>query len=300
MLLKLKLFPTGTHTDSAGVTRDFPAEMLQGAADAYDVAVHEAPIVELHDDAPGAFRHGYVAKLAFEDGTLVPYASNLSTMLLSGLNDKSVRYFSASFYLPENPNNPVPGSLYLRHVGIVPIPAVKGQPEPELVYSEQNQTLVVNFMEAEAVADDKTKQTKPHAELVEARASTGSASDFAEQQAAIAAERAALEAEKQAHRAEKIASFCESLEADGKLLPRDRDTVAGILDYLEQAPKNAVVNFGEGDSAKQTGLAQAFRAFLKAQPKAVEFGELSKPDGHTDFAEDELKTIAAGIAAGGK
>ena len=42
MILKLKLFPVGVHTDSSGVTREFTADMLANAAAVYDVGVHEA------------------------------------------------------------------------------------------------------------------------------------------------------------------------------------------------------------------------------------------------------------------
>jgi hypothetical protein len=313
MILKLKLFPVGVHTDSSGVTREFTADMLANAAAVYDVGVHEAPIVELHDDGPGAFRHGGVAKLEFDGETLIPHVNQLSYPLLNGVNDGSVRYFSASFYLPDNPNNPVPGSLYLRHVGIVPIPAVKGQPEPELVYSESKQTLTMNFMEADVMSDpvSPARQAKKEvAEFLEANAESLAKKQAAfeeshRQREAEFAEREKRLAEKEAEiRRAKIAQFCGSLAASGKLLPRDTPTVVGILDYLEQAPAAVTVSFAEpgaeGETAKKDGtLAEAFKSFLANQPKAVEYGEITKPDGNAAGGQDaEMKRMAENIAKG--
>ena len=51
---------------------------------------------------------------------------------------------SSSFYLPDSPNNPCPGNLYLRHVGFLGAmpPAVKGLRNPEFAENEQG---VVDF-----------------------------------------------------------------------------------------------------------------------------------------------------------
>jgi hypothetical protein len=54
----LEVFRTGTHTDSAGRTRDWTEEDLRKIVATYDPAQHEAPIVLACAavSAPGGYR----------------------------------------------------------------------------------------------------------------------------------------------------------------------------------------------------------------------------------------------------
>ena len=65
----LHIFRAGRHTASCGTALDFDENALQRAVDAYDPAVHEAPIVAGHpkDNGP-AF--GWIKGLSFADGNL--------------------------------------------------------------------------------------------------------------------------------------------------------------------------------------------------------------------------------------
>lgn len=107
----------------------------------------------------------------------------------------------------------------------------------------------------------------------------------AEQMAALQAENARLkvEADAMSVRETKIAkaelaqrqaanaAFCEQLVADAKLHPRLKGNAASFLDAL---PVDQSVEFAEDDGTKSAKpLSDAFRAFLTAQPKIVEFGE---------------------------
>jgi hypothetical protein len=103
--------------------------------------------------------------------------------------------------------------------------------------------------------------------------------------AALETENAALkakevafaEAEKKraadARHAEHVA-FAEGLIAEGKLLPAYKDSVVANMDFV--GGQESVVEFGEGD-VKQP-LIDAYKAFLLAQPKQVDFGEASGAD----------------------
>ena len=65
----LHIFRAGQHTASCGTTLMFDEAALQGAVDAYNPTLHEAPIVIGHpkDNGP-AF--GWIAGLSYADGDL--------------------------------------------------------------------------------------------------------------------------------------------------------------------------------------------------------------------------------------
>lgn len=69
-------------------------------------------------------------------------------------------------------------------------------------------------------------------------------------------------------------SFADDLVAEGRLLEASKDKVVAILDAL---PADASVSFAEGEA--KLSPADAVRAVLKEQPKAVSFGQLDLPGG---------------------
>lgn len=85
------------------------------------------------------------------------------------------------------------------------------------------------------------------------------AANFAEAQATSA---------RAARHADHLA-FAEGLVKEGKLLPAQKDVAAATLDFM--ADQDQVVEFGEGDAKKP--LLQAFKEFMQALPKQVDFGE---------------------------
>ena len=123
----LHIFKPGRQTAMSGVTLEFSESDLEASARAYDPAKHEAPLVIGHPkhDAPA---YGWVKSLAAgTDGlNAEPHQvdANFAELVTAGRYKK----ISASFYLPDAPNNPVPGVYYLRHVGFLGAqpPAVKG------------------------------------------------------------------------------------------------------------------------------------------------------------------------------
>lgn len=80
------------------------------------------------------------------------------------------------------------------------------------------------------------------------------------------------------------AAFAESLVAEGKLLPAHKEVTVATLDFM--AGQEQAVEFGEGDARQP--LIDGFKSFLQAQPKQVEFGEVSgavdKDAGTVNFA----------------
>ena len=123
----LHIFKPGRQTAMSGAVLDFSESDLAACARAYDPALHEAPIVIGHPrhDAPA---YGWVKSLAAgHDGLNAdPHQvdANFAELVTAGRFKK----ISSSFYLPDSPNNPVPGVYYLRHVAFLGAqpPAVKG------------------------------------------------------------------------------------------------------------------------------------------------------------------------------
>jgi hypothetical protein len=124
---QIDIFRSGTHTDSRGRQFAFSDADLQTVASKYDPALHHAPIVVGHpkDNHPA---YGWVKSIAFQDGHLVAEPEDIEPQFADLVKAKRYRKVSASFYSPDQPNNPAPGHYYLRHVGFLgaAAPAVKG------------------------------------------------------------------------------------------------------------------------------------------------------------------------------
>ncbi len=141
----LHIFKPGRRTAMSGVTLDFSESDLEASARAYDPTKHEAPIVIGHPkhDAPA---YGWVKSLAAgaEGLNAEPHQvdADFAELVAAGRYKK----ISASFYLPDAPNNPAPGVYYLRHVGFLGAqpPAVKGLKQAEFADAEDG---VVEFGE---------------------------------------------------------------------------------------------------------------------------------------------------------
>lgn len=123
----IEIFATGSHRSMNGLTLSFGDSDLAAVADNYDPSLHHAPIVVGHPtlDAPA---YGWVDALAVRDGRLVATPADVDPAFADLVKVKRYAKVSASFFRPMAPNNPVPGSYYLRHVGFLgaTAPAVKG------------------------------------------------------------------------------------------------------------------------------------------------------------------------------
>ena len=119
---------------------------LEACANAYDPAIHEAPIVIGHPktDLPA---YGWVKSLAFsESGLLDAHPHQVNVDFAEMVNNGAFKKVSASFYTPDSKNNPVPGVYYLKHVGFLgaEAPAIKGLRQASFSESEEG---VIEFNE---------------------------------------------------------------------------------------------------------------------------------------------------------
>lgn len=112
----------------SGVTLEYTEAQLQACAEAYDPALHRAPMVVGHPkmDDPS---YGWVESLDYSDGILrVTDSDQVEVEFQEMVNDGRFSKVSPSFYLPDAPNNPKPGTLYIKHLGFLgaAAPAIKG------------------------------------------------------------------------------------------------------------------------------------------------------------------------------
>lgn len=128
-----------------GMTLEFSEDMLRGSIEGYDPELHEAPIVVGHpkDNLPA---YGWVKSLQFgEDGVIEVVPDQVDAEFAEMVAAGRFKKRSASWYLPDSPNNPKPGTLYLRHVAFLGAqpPAVKGLKDVE--FSEDDGAITIEF-----------------------------------------------------------------------------------------------------------------------------------------------------------
>lgn len=126
---QVEIFRPGRHMAMSGQVIEFTAADVAAIAAAYDPAVHEAPHVVGHPTTDGP-AYGWVQSLSVNDAGRLCVATSrqvepaFADLVSAGRFKKR----SASFYPPAHPNNPTPGSYYLKHVGWLgaQAPAIKG------------------------------------------------------------------------------------------------------------------------------------------------------------------------------
>lgn len=154
---ELEIFRAGSHTSSEGVRLTFTERDLDAIVASYDPKVHEAPCVVGHPthDAPAVgWIHGLKRKGKSLEATVDMAASFKE-------QSKGFKKRSASFYMPNAPENPKPGAYYLRHVGFLGAmpPAVKGLRDAS--FSDDGKGLVtIEFAEGDAAEPAKDAPAK--------------------------------------------------------------------------------------------------------------------------------------------
>ncbi|MBF0802912.1 MULTISPECIES: 2-oxoacid:acceptor oxidoreductase [unclassified Neisseria] len=132
-----EIFKSGKRMGADGTQWNITDEDVQRAAEVYDPKLHEAPVVVGHPktDAPA---YGWIPKLSAESGSLSAEFAQMDDDFAAAVKAGRYKKVSASFWPPGHPNNPVPDSYYLRHVGFLGAhpPAVKGLRQIEFADGE--------------------------------------------------------------------------------------------------------------------------------------------------------------------
>lgn len=284
----IDIFKAGKRPDSSGVEINITTEMLQQAVAAYDPKFHEAPFVIGHpkDNHPA---YGWAKSLRLEGDVLKAEPEQVDPAFAEMVNSGRFKKISASFYLPDNPNNPKKGSLYLRHIGFLGAmpPAVKGLRTP--IFNEEGDDGIVEFSQdflspnQEDNLMDKDKVAELEAKLAQAEQAKAKAeaekAQMAQEKAKAEQENAQLKTEKAAaEEAQAIAqleavktdnaNFCEGLMNQGKLAPIAKEAALALLNYSAAMSAGRTVDFNEGEN-----LHTLTKQFLAAQPQVLRFGE---------------------------
>lgn len=126
-LNRIEIFRAGRHTDVNGQQIEFSPADVAAIAASYDASAGEAPLVVGHPQINGP-AYGWVKELTAEGGVLYAAPHQVDAAFAQLVQDGRFKKRSASFFLPNSPGNPKPGSTYLRHVGFLgaAAPAVAG------------------------------------------------------------------------------------------------------------------------------------------------------------------------------
>ena len=314
---RMQIFKTGTHTSANGVTLEFSEDMVKQAVAAYDPALYEAPIVVGHpkDNHPA---YGWIAGVYFSDGAIEAEPHQLDPEFEEMVKAGRFKNRSASFYHPDNPNNPKPGVYYLRHVGFLGAqpPAVKGLKAVEFSESEgvvefsepigSKPSLIARLMALVSDYSD-TDTGGAGGNDNQGNPDTGGANDnqnqgdnqvtideLKAQLADAQTKLATAQAEKDSLQAKLDATTTEYSEFKAKAREAE---INGIVDGLVKQGKltpaqkgmavglfksmdaNASVEYGEGDNKTIKTPTEAVLELLSAK-QAVNFGEAGGDDGN--------------------
>lgn len=279
----LHIFRAGTYTDMHGREITITREELAAAAAAYDPALHQAPIVVGHpkDNSP-AF--GWLASLSATGADLEGEPIEVDPEFAAAVRSGRYKTRSASFWQPDHPTNPKPGTWYLRHLGFLggAAPAVKGLRGADLA-ADESAAVTIDFSSEDSAMPNTTEPagtsdvpTLPSADLAEREAAlTAREAELAQQAQALAArEQALAQAEADRRRAE-VTAFAEGLAEQARIRPADVPRLTEILLALaEHAPEPAAA-FAAGEGAEPVDAATWLRGYLAASPPLVELSEVA-------------------------
>lgn len=129
-----EIFCAGTHTASNGTQHTYTDVELSEIAHSLNVAAYAPPLVKGHpkNDDPA---YGRVVGLQVEGSKLFGEVE-IDSDIYSEVDQLKWQGVSVAIYARDNPNNPTPGKLHLRHLGLCGAvgPAIKGM--TSINYSE--------------------------------------------------------------------------------------------------------------------------------------------------------------------
>lgn len=296
----IEIFAPGRRPDMAGQVQDITADDLRATAAVYDPQKHEAPLVIGHP-ASNAPAYGWAASLSFTE-TLEANPKDVEPQFAELVNHRRFPKISAAFYAKNSPYNPVPGVLYLRHIGFLGAqpPVVKGLREPTFAENETpDDIVIIEFSQPEApMPQDPTALAEREAEIAkrEAALNQQKADQDAKELSFAERERTLAQAQADAQRTKTVA-FAEKLLGEGRILPRDKD---GLVAFLTAKTQTDVLEFGEGSDAWKGPANVWLLQFLENLPKQVDYKERAKQekdDATPPNALEDPLAVSKGITA---
>lgn len=122
-----KIFRPGKHTAACGTVIEFTEADLTNAVKAYNPDVYATPLVIGHPKTEDR-AYGWAASLSYAEGHVWVNPEHVEPQFAEMVESKAFRNRSASWYMPDHPSNPVPGTLYPKHIGFLGAmpPSLKG------------------------------------------------------------------------------------------------------------------------------------------------------------------------------
>jgi hypothetical protein len=290
----LRIFRAGKHRSSDGRELTFSDAELAASAAAYDPKLHEAPLVIGHpqENHPA---YGWVKHLEAKDGALLASPGQVEPQFAELVNAGRFKKLSASFYLPDSPNNPKPGVYYLRHVGFLGAqpPAIKGLGDAKFASDAKG---VVEFA---AMADDDLDEDAASAamarglrEFLIEKFGQDAADRVAPQWAVTALEQAASE-DAQQPQSPEVPAYGEKEEPmDPKFAEKEADLEKRRSD-LEKREQELAKRVAEARRAELVKYAETLVSAGRVLPKdkAALVAFLGKlPEGELTFGEAGKET----------
>lgn len=148
--VRIEVFRSGEFKPMVGQAISYSGEDLTKIVDAYDPDTSPAPIVVGHPktDTPA---YGWVDGFEYDAEADRLYAdANLAGEFSETVKAGHFKNVSMSFFKPDAPNNPNPGSWYPKHIGFLgaAAPAVSGLKPVSFSGGDQDVTFVASFGEA--------------------------------------------------------------------------------------------------------------------------------------------------------
>lgn len=326
----IEIFKVGTHTAMSGQTLPFDRDQLSAAVAAYKPDLHEAPIVVGHpkDNHP-AF--GWIDHLELtDDGVVLAHPKQVDADFAELVAAGRYKKRSASWYTPDSPANPVPGTLYLRHVGFLGAqpPALKGLGDVQFNEAEEG---VVEFADTSPyVFSTIGKLFRSVREWIIGQNDLDTANkilpDYQISELEYETQRQLQQTAEQSLRSFSEGNMSQNQETPAQKVTRLEQELAAIkqqqtVDFSEQektlkareqvlAKKeigiqvDALIADGKVTQAHKAGLVE-FMAGLDESSQTIEFGEGDKAVKQsprkfmTDFLSTLPKSIEYGEVAGG-
>lgn len=299
----IQIFKAGKHTSSNGVTAEYGLDFCQAVVDNYNAntGTHLAPLTLGHKPKSGDPAYAWAKQLRLTDGVIEAELADVDPEFSTAKYKK----VSASFFLPDSPSNPTPGSPNLRHIAALGAETAGCTGLKNIEFSD-DMTGVVEFADGlrtqaglfrsirewilSKFSAEDADTAVPASEIewlttldtidqidkaVEQATFTSDeqgTADFAAREAAITAREAELAAKEAALREAECAQFCEGLVFEGRLPPACKDNAKNLLASL-------YLTTGSVDFSETTvSPADAFKQLLSSLPKTIDFGEAAPED----------------------
>lgn len=248
----------GTFVDASGRAVTITEAMLREMATGYNTKLRCAALCLGHpkQDDPA---YGWVKDLDYRDGALVAEPERVDGEFEMAVKDGHFPNRSASFFVPNTPNNPTPGRYYLKHVGFLggAQPAVDGLRPVEFSAfdDEAGNDLVVSLAGYEGfIRAQERKRLEDEVQL-----------------SALANNTLREAMRKVVKRENELEELTGDLIKKAILRPTEKDQFVALASHLSET--DGIICFGSGDDAGKEDAFTLLKRLMEGRAPLVQLGE---------------------------